>query len=133
MSESSILPTKGGYVVDVEGHRLGHISAIYEDQMTGTPEWVRVARRGLIRRTGDMVPLDSAVQEHNRLRVAYQASQIHYAPRVDPAIDSLDHQTEMRLFAYYRLQRTLPGDTAERDRRYAAEPAMAEQRLHKGA
>jgi hypothetical protein len=129
MSETRIRPAKGQSVVDIEGNAVGEISAIYEDEMTGAPEWLQVRANGL----NVMVPLESATEQSHNLRVPYFGDQIREAPQIDAEADCLDHALEMQMYEHYHVLRILPGDVEERERRNATNPATWQQRLRRAA
>ncbi len=132
MTSTSIQPHIGQHILDIEGKQVGAIAGIYVDEMTGTPEWVRVAHGGLLPGEDVIVPLDAAMEQEDNLQVPYFSDLIQSAPKVEET-DRLSYASEMQLYEYYHVLRILPGNAEERQRRNAENPATWQHRLRKAA
>ncbi len=104
MSETSrLLEWRGHAVVDRTGQPLGSVDAIYLDLITDRPKWVLLDAG-----PGGLIPLANAVNEGDRIRVAFDAALIASAP--SPSVDEeLSPADEETLLAHYELA---PADAA---------------------
>ena len=95
-----------GDVVGRSGEKIGDISVIYLDQVTGEPEWVTV-RTGLFGTSESFVPLSGARIAGNDIQVDYDKDIVKDAPRID-ADGTLNFEEEQQLYAHYGLSGTQP-------------------------
>ncbi len=100
----------GRTAVDRDGGKIGKISDIYYDDVTGRPEWVEV-KAGLFKGTR-LVPLAGARVERavdddddddadERLVLAYDEERVKDAPDMDTSDNALDPEQEKELYRYY--------------------------------
>lgn len=92
----------GRKVIDKAGEPVGKIEEIYEDQVTGEPEWALV-NTGLFGSHSHLVPLTGASPDGGDVRVEALKEQICCAPAIDPN-DELSEQQERRLFMHYGMR-----------------------------
>lgn len=95
------LVASNGDVVGPAGEKIGGITEIYLDDVTGEPEWVSV-NTGLFGASESFVPLRAARLEGNDIRVDYDKDFVKNAPQVS-ADGHLTPEEEQRLYDYYGL------------------------------
>ena len=96
----------GREVVDKAGEPVGKIKEIFEDQLSGQPEWALV-HTGLFGSRSHLVPLTGASPDGEDVRVQVLKEQIHGAPTLEATEDLSEHQ-ERRLFAHYGMHYAEP-------------------------
>ncbi|MBV8943594.1 MAG: PRC and DUF2382 domain-containing protein [Solirubrobacterales bacterium] len=92
----------GRKVVDKTGEPVGKIEEIYEDQLSGEPEWALV-HTGLFGSRSHLVPLIGASPDGGDVRVEVLKEQVHGAPSLD-VTDELSELQERRLFTHYGMR-----------------------------
>jgi hypothetical protein len=127
---------RGRDVVDRNGHPVGVLTDLYVDEATGQPEWAGV-KTGLFSHRVTFVPLSEAAAHGMHVQVAYEQSQIHDAPNVDPG-GHLSAEEEARLYEYYGLEYSPTGASGADSEFIApatdrAEEAPASPRLRRHA
>lgn len=102
-------PTKTRYedwigttVYDSTGDKLGDITDVYYDDITGQPEWMTVST-GWFGTSEHFVPISGTRQHEDGFRTEYTKDQIKDAPRIDTDQDHLDATEERRLYDHYGL------------------------------
>lgn len=99
-------------VIDLEGHKIGSLEAVYVDTGTDQPSWASI-RIGMIgRHRLAFVPLDRATVTPDKMRVAYTRSQVKGAHTIDTD-GELAAEDEPGLFEHYGLPYQ-PGTNGER-------------------
>ena len=88
-------------VIDANGEPLGHAEAIYNDDRSGEPAFLLV-RGGRFGNRMHFAPIQGAVLEGDKVRLAYEAEQVNGAPNVS-ADEHLTVDEERRLFQHYGL------------------------------
>jgi len=96
----------GRKVVDKAGEPVGKIEEIYEDQLSGEPEWALV-HTGLFGSRSHLVPLTDASPDGEDVRVQVLKDQVHAAPTLEATEELSEHQ-ERRLFAHYGMHHAVP-------------------------
>ena len=89
----------GCTVVDSDGDKIGTVGQVYVDPDTGRPNWVTV-RTGLFGMKESFVPLDSAEQVGDDIRVPYSKDIVKDAPRIDHE-GALEEDETDNLYSYY--------------------------------
>jgi hypothetical protein len=85
---------------DPQGQKIGEITHIYYDDVTGRPEWVAV-KTGLFGMKSTMVPIhNSTTGPDGTLRLAFTKDQIKDAPSMDPD-ETLTSDQERDLWKHY--------------------------------
>lgn len=90
---------------DSDGEKVGGISAIYYDNMTGRPEWVGV-RTGMFGAKSSFVPISGATTykdpdgDDEHLQVQFSKEQIKDAPNVEDN-GELSPAEEQELYSHY--------------------------------
>jgi PRC-barrel domain len=99
-------------VIDLEGHKIGSLEAVYVDTGTDQPSWASI-RIGMIgRHRLAFVPLDRATVTPDNMRVAYTRGQVKGAHTIDTD-GELAAEDEPGLFEHYGLPYQ-PGANGER-------------------
>ena len=97
----TIAAWRGAEVLDQDGEKIGKLAEIYIDEQTGRPEWGLV-NTGLFGTRSNFVPLAGAQTEHDKVRVAFDKSQVKEAPSIDEGQD-LSQEEEAQLYTHYGL------------------------------
>ncbi len=88
---------------DPAGEKVGEITEVYYDDVTGRPEWLAI-RTGLFGMKKTLVPIHgSRPFGDGDLQVAFDKGTVKDAPRIDPA-GHLTPEEERDLWAYYGYQ-----------------------------
>ena len=93
-------------VVDKAGEPVGTIEEIYQDQLSGEPEWALV-HTGLFGSRSHLVPLTGASPDGEDVRVQVLKVQVDAAPTLE-ATEELSPHLERRLFAHYGMHYAEP-------------------------
>ncbi|MBV9941447.1 MAG: PRC and DUF2382 domain-containing protein [Solirubrobacterales bacterium] len=96
----------GRRIVDRAGEPVGKIEEIYEDQLSGEPEWALV-HTGLLGSRSHLVPLTGASPDGEDVRVQVLKEQVHGAPTLEAA-EELSEDQERRLFGHYGMHYAEP-------------------------
>ena len=96
----------GRKVVDKAGEPVGKIEEIFEDQLSGQPEWALV-HTGLFGSRSHLVPLTGAAPDGEDVRVQVLKEQVDTAPTLE-ATEELSPHLERRLFAHYDMHYAEP-------------------------
>ena len=96
----------GRKVVDKAGEPVGKIEDIYQDQLSGEPEWALV-HTGLFGSRSHLVPLTGASPDGEDVRVQVLKEQVHATPTLE-ATEELSQHLERRLFAHYDMHYAEP-------------------------
>ena len=96
----------GRKVVDKAGEPVGKIEEIYQDQLSGEPEWALV-HTGLFGSRSHLVPLTGASPDGEDVRVQVLKEQVRAAPTLE-ATEELSQPQERRLFAHYDMHYAEP-------------------------
>jgi hypothetical protein len=102
-------PLMGRTVVDVDGHQIGSVEAVYYRGEGHPPEWIAL-RTGSVNARRVLVPLDDAMIDEAQVRVAYPTDIVKEAPAVEA--DSVAESEEAALYSHYNLRRVTEGDDA---------------------
>jgi len=89
-------------VYDTTGDKIGDISDIYFDDITGQPEWLTVST-GWFGTRKQFVPIAGSTHIDDGLRVSYTTDHIKDAPSIDTGQEHLDAPEERRLYDHYGL------------------------------
>jgi uncharacterized protein (TIGR02271 family) len=92
----------GREVVDKAGEPVGKIEEIFEDQLSGQPEWALV-HTGLSGSRSHLVPLTGASPDGEDVRVQVLKEQVQGAPTLE-AIEELSEHQERRVFEHYGMR-----------------------------
>ncbi|OON82529.1 PRC-barrel domain-containing protein [Streptomyces tsukubensis] len=93
---------RGHDVLDVEGHKIGTLEAVYVDTATDAPSFATVVIGLPTKRRLVFVPLEKATVGPGHLKVAYEKKLVKEAPFID--LDGeLTAEEEPRVFAHYTL------------------------------
>ena len=90
---------------DSAGEKIGEITDIFYDDVTGRPEWVTI-KTGLFKGS-TFVPIHGSQVHHDpdggddNLRLAFSKDQIKDAPHVDTDNDHLSQMEEQQLWEFY--------------------------------
>ncbi|WP_371498377.1 PRC-barrel domain-containing protein [Kitasatospora sp. NBC_00374] len=103
---------RGHHVVDVDGHKIGRLEAVYVDTATDLPSFATVTVGMPTRRRLVFVPLADALVGPGYLRVARSKNQVKNAPAIDTD-GELPAEDEPAVFAHYELDYA-PGGGGER-------------------
>lgn len=103
---------RGHDVVDVSGHKIGELEAVYVDTRTDLPSFGTVKVGMLTRHRLVFVPLDQATVGPGYLKVRYDRKQVKDAPSIvtDGELPSGDEEA---IFRHYGLTYQ-PGASGER-------------------
>ena len=93
-------------VVDKAGEPVGTIEEIYQDQLSGEPEWALV-HTGLFGSRSHLVPLTGASPDGEDVRVQVLKEQVDAAPTLE-STEELSPHLERRLFAHYAMHYAEP-------------------------
>lgn len=93
---------------DSNGEKIGKITDIFYDDVTGRPEWVAI-KTGLFGAKTTFVPIAGSSLSTNPakegdeqlLMLAFDKARIKDAPRIDPDEDHLSMEEEKELYRYY--------------------------------
>lgn len=96
---------RGHAVVDVDGHKIGALEAVYVDTATDQPAFVTVTVGLPTRRRLVFVPLIGATVGPGYVKVIYTRSQVKGAPAIDTDGELLAGDEEA-VFAHYELSYT---------------------------
>jgi len=107
--------------VDLTGEKIGTVTDVYVDDVSGEPSWLAITT-GWFGTRVSFAPISGAYLDGDDVVVAYPKDTVKEAPNVD-ADGSLDHSEEYALYAYYGIStkpprtRTTDADSAgARDR-----------------
>ena len=126
----------GATARDRDGQKVGHVTAVYEDRVTGAPEWLTVTT-GLFGSKETFVPIALArIRGHGgEVELAATKDTITSAPRISPDGHLSPHKEE-QVFLHYGLSYTSPPFPTEPvpPLPVAAPDAMtrSEERMHVG-
>jgi uncharacterized protein (TIGR02271 family) len=91
----------GRPAVDRTGDKIGKVSQVYVDDVSGRPEWLAI-NTGLFKSHSSFVPLQGATSDGDQLMVAYDKAMVKDAPQVDDDGNGLiDPTVEQQLYEYY--------------------------------
>jgi|SRR5579884_390588 len=114
---------QGRSVIGSDGEKIGKIKEIYEDHVTGKPEWATVSG-GLFGIKSHFVPLAGASPAGEDIRVPVTKDQVSDAPAVAPD-GELSEAEERRMFEHYGVPYTSEGSTTAQGAPGGAGPAGA--------
>ena len=123
----------GATARDRDGQKVGHVTAVYEDRVTGAPEWLTVTT-GLFGSKETFVPISLArLRGHSGdLELAAAKETITSAPRIGPE-GRLSPYKEEQVFLHYGMSYTSPPwPTAEPVPPAADAMTRSEERMHVG-
>jgi uncharacterized protein (TIGR02271 family) len=92
---------RGRTVIGDDGEKIGSISEIFVDEVSGEPEWATV-HTGLFGTKTHFVPLASAAPQGEDVRVPVTKDDVKGAPSIDPE-GALSRDEEATLFDYYGM------------------------------
>lgn len=92
----------GTTVYDATGDKIGDITDIYLDDVSGQPEWMTIST-GWFGSKEQFVPIAGTSNHEGGFRIEYTTDQIKAAPSIDTDQDHLDPDEERRLYAHYGL------------------------------
>ena len=90
---------RGRTMIDRDGDKIGKIDDVYEDKVTGQPEWALV-HTGLFGTKKTFVPLRDAQPTGEDVRVPLEKSHVKDAPSIDPD-GELSESEERQLYTHY--------------------------------
>lgn len=99
-SETDFAAIRNATAHDSGGDRIGPVTDLYLDDLTGAAKWVAVST-GLLGTKARFVPLEGATLDGDRLTVAWSSDVV----KASPSINEDGHLTpadEQQLFAHYR-------------------------------
>jgi len=98
----------GATARDRDGQKVGHVTAVYEDRVTGAPEWLTVTT-GLFGSKETFVPISLArLRGHSGdVELAAAKETITSAPRIGPE-GRLSPYKEEQVFLHYGMSYTSP-------------------------
>lgn len=103
---------QGRNLLGADGEKIGEIKEIYEDSMTGKPEWALVSS-GFLGTRSHFVPLAGATPDGEDVRSTTSKDQVKAAPSIDSG-GQLSEDDERQLFEHYGMPYTDRGSvTAE--------------------
>jgi hypothetical protein len=108
---------RGRTVVDRDGEKIGSFDEVYLDH-ADRPAWAAVTT-GLFGMRQTFVPLETADEEGDSLRIPFEQEHVKAAPSIDPD-EQLTPEQEDQLYRHYGLTDDEP------DRGGDAEPAAAQ-------
>ena len=88
------LAWRGRTVRDRHGEELGKLRELYLDSDGSRPAWASV-KRGLVRTTETIVPLDQVTEEGDDLILPYERARFDEAPDVDPDVELTEEQERL--------------------------------------
>jgi hypothetical protein len=109
---ANIREWRGHDVVDVQGHKIGTLEAVYVDTATDLPSFATVTIGIPTRHRLVFVPLDQATVGPGYLKVRYDKKQVKDAPSIDTD-GELPAGDEEAIFKHYGLAYE-PGAGGER-------------------
>jgi len=89
----------GTDVIGADGDKIGSVGQVYVDPDSGRPNWITV-RTGLFGMRESFVPLDTAEQTGDDIRVPYTKDFVKDAPNIDHE-GALEEDETDNLYAYY--------------------------------
>ena len=92
---------RGAEVLDRDGDKIGKLAEIYLDEETGRAEWALV-NTGMLGTRSNFVPLTGAQTEDDKVRLAFDKSQVKEAPSIDEGQD-LSQEEEAQLYSHYGI------------------------------
>lgn len=110
----------GRTAYDSAGSKLGDITNVFYDDLSGRPEWLTVST-GWFGTNEQFVPITGTAEHDDGVRVAHTEDHIKDAPSIDVDDDHLDADEERRLYEHYDLDFDTPdpmalyGDRARAD------------------
>jgi uncharacterized protein (TIGR02271 family) len=113
IDQNTAAAMRGATVLDRSGSKIGKVSQVYLDDLSGTPEWVTV-RTGLFGGKESFVPLAGADMSGDDLVVTTDKDTASGAPRVDED-GHLSEQDEAELYSYYGLTDSTDSATTKYD------------------
>ena len=118
---------RGRTVVDRDGEKIGSFDEVYLDH-ADRPAWAAVTT-GLFGMRQTFVPLETADEEGDSLRVPFEQEHVKAAPSIDPD-EQLTPEQEDQLYRHYGLADDEPGrgDDAEPAAAQGAEAAAGPDR-----
>lgn len=122
----------GRTAVDTDGDKIGTISDIYYDDVTGQPEWITV-KTGLLGTRSSFVPLHGADSDGDNLRLPFGKAQVKDAPNIDTD-GSLTPEEERTLYDHYGRgtdDDTDPSAVADTDTETVVEQQQATDEVRK--
>jgi PRC-barrel domain/Domain of unknown function (DUF2382) len=105
------LAWRGRTVRDQDGNELGTLSELYLDSETSRPAWAGV-KRGRLRTTETIVPLDDASEVGDDLQLPYDRARFDEAPDIDPDVELTEEQ-ERVLHEHYGRDWAAPSEADE--------------------
>jgi stress response protein YsnF len=112
---------------DTEGHKIGHVDAVYEDDDGSGPEWFAI-KTGWFGTHITFVPVRGALVSEGRLVIRWTKDIVRDAPRVE-ADGHLTHEEEMELYRYYGMEWSPAAEAAQREP-VDAEPEVAQEAVY---
>jgi len=97
----NVVAWRGKTMVDNDGDKVGSIEEIYLDRQTEQPEWALV-KTGLFGSRSTFVPITSANEDGDDIRIPFTKSQVKDAPNID-ADGELSPEEEQRLYDHYGM------------------------------
>jgi len=92
----------GTDVYDSAGDKMGDITNIFFDDVTGQPEWMTVST-GWMGTKEQFVPISGTANHEDGFTVPYATDVVKDAPSIDTDQEHLDADEERRLFEHYGL------------------------------
>ena len=103
---------QGRDLLGSDGEKIGTIKEIYEDSVTGKPEWALVSS-GWFGTRSHFVPLAGAQPNGEGVRINATKDQVKQAPSIEGG-GQLSEADEQRLFEHYNVPYTHEGSTTAR-------------------
>lgn len=100
-NERTYIDWIGHQAIDTSGQKVGKISQVYLDDVSGTPEWISI-KTGMLGNASSFVPLQGTRLEGDTLILPYDKGKVKGAPSVDEDKDGhLGEDEERELYQYY--------------------------------
>jgi len=90
----------GTTVYDSSADKIGDITDIYLDNVSGQPEWMTVST-GWFGTKEQFIPIAGTSRHEDGLKIGYAEATVKDAPSIDTDQDYLDPDEERRLYAHY--------------------------------
>jgi len=90
----------GRTLMGFDGQKIGRISGIYLNSITGEPEWVAISLGGLFATKWVFAPVTRATREGDHARVGYDRKFVKHAPSTHTE-DVLSPAENQELYRYY--------------------------------
>lgn len=94
----------GRELLDLDGHKIDRITAIFVDSHTFEPEWAMLGKGGLLGTKFLFVPLDKITLEGKDAVVAFDKKHVRNAPRAQTE-GAISPAEKTKLWSHYGIDR----------------------------